>query len=108
MRDESLQFLTALLNTPSPPGHEARGQRVWLDYVKQFSEETFTDAHGNAVAVLNKGGSPRLMLAGHADEIAMAVNFIDEHGFIYVRKLGGVDAAITKAQRITIHAKAGP
>ena len=108
MRAESLQFLRTLLNTPSPPGHEARGQRVWLDYVKPFADETFTDAHGNAVAVLNKGGSPRLMLAGHADEIAMAVNYIDEHGFIYVRKLGGVDPAITKAQRITIHTKAGP
>jgi endoglucanase len=57
---------------------------------------------------LNKGGSPRLMLAAHADEIAMAVNFINDEGFIYVRKLGGVDAAITKAQRVTIHTKAGP
>jgi endoglucanase len=108
MRDQSLEFLQRLLNTPSPPGHEARGQRVWLDYAATFADETFTDAHGNAVAVLNKGGSPRLMLAGHADEIAMAVNYIDENGFIYVRKLGGVDPAITKAQRITIHTKAGP
>jgi putative aminopeptidase FrvX len=108
MRDESLEFLRMLLNTPSPPGHEARGQRVWLDYAKRYADETFTDAHGNAVAVLNKGGSPRVMLAGHADEIAMAVNWIDDNGYIYVRKLGGVDPAITKAQRITIHAKAGP
>jgi len=108
MRDESLSFLKALLNTPSPPGHEARGQRVWLDYVSRFGDETFTDAYGNAVAILNKGGSPRVMLAGHADEIAMTVNYIDPQGFIYVRKLGGVDPAITKAQRITIHTKAGP
>src|SRR3954467_7750517 len=108
MRPESLNFLQKLINTPSPPAHEAKGQRVWLDYVAPFADETFTDVHGNAVAVLNKGGSPRIMLAGHADEIAMAVNFIDEHGFIYVRKLGGVDPAITKAQRITIHTKAGP
>ena len=48
------------------------------------------------------------MLAGHADEIAMAVNYIDENGFIYVRRMGGVDAAITKAQRVTIHTKRGP
>jgi putative aminopeptidase FrvX len=108
MRDESLEFLRTLLNTPSPPGHEARGQRVWLDYARQFADETYTDAHGNAVAVLNKGGSPRLMLAGHADEIAMAVNYIDEQGFIYVRKLGGIDPAITKAQRVTVHAAGGP
>ncbi len=108
MRDESLQFLKTLVNTPSPSGHEFRGQRVWLDYVQPFADETFSDAYGNAVAVLNKGGSPRLMLAAHADEIAMVVNFINKEGFIYVRKLGGIDPAITKAQRVNIHSKGGP
>jgi putative aminopeptidase FrvX len=108
MRQPSLNFLEQLVNTPSPTGHETRGQRVWLDYVKPFADETFSDAYGNCVAVLNKGGSPRLMLAAHADEIAMAVNYIDENGFIYVRKMGGVDAAITKAQRVVIHARKGP
>jgi putative aminopeptidase FrvX len=108
MRDESLQFLERLVNTPSPSGREARGQRVWLDYVTPFADETFSDAYGNTVAVLNKGGSPRLMLAAHADEISMAVNYIDSNGFIYVRKVGGIDPAITKAQRIVIHAKGGP
>jgi putative aminopeptidase FrvX len=108
MREESLKFLQSLVNTPSPSGHEGRGQRVWLNYVSNFADETYTDAYGNAVAVLNKGGSPRVMLAGHADEIGMTVNFINKDGFIYVRKLGGVDPAITKAQRVTIHTKKGP
>src|ERR1035441_8940409 len=103
----SLSFLKTLVNTPSPVGHEARGQRAWLDYAGQFADETFSDAYGNCVAVLNKGGSPRLMLAGHADEIAMAVNYINDEGFIYVRKMGGVDAAITKAQRVVIHTRNG-
>jgi putative aminopeptidase FrvX len=107
MREDSLRFLKTLVNTPSPVGHEVRGQRVWLDYAKPFADETFSDAYGNCVAVLNKGGSPRLMLAGHADEIAMAVNYIDENGFIYVRRMGGIDAAITKAQRVVIHAREG-
>ena len=100
MREQSLNFLRTLVNTPSPTGHETRGQRVWLDYAKQFADETFSDAYGNCVAVLNKGRSPRIMLAAHADEIAMAVNYIDDNGFIYVRRMGGIDAAITKAQRI--------
>src|ERR1700689_4302171 len=107
MREQSLNFLRTLVNTPSPTGHEVRGQRVWLDYAKQFAEETFSDAYGNCVAVLNKGGSPRLMLAAHADEIAMAGNFISDEGFIYVRKMGGVDAANPKAQRIVIHSRDG-
>jgi putative aminopeptidase FrvX len=108
MREPSLNFLRTLVNTPSPTGHEVRGQRVWLDYVKAFAEETFSDAYGNCVAVLNKGGSPRIMLAAHADEIALAVNYINDKGFIYVKKMGGVNAAITKAQRVTIHSRQGP
>jgi len=68
MREPSIKFLQSLVNTPSPSGHEVRGQRVWLNYVSQFADETYTDAYGNAVAVLNKGGSPRIMLAGHADK----------------------------------------
>src|SRR5262245_62360058 len=91
MREQSLAFLRELLNTPSPSGFEARGQRVWLDYVQRYAEETETDAYGNVVAWLNRGGSPRLMLAAHADEIAMTVNFINEQGYLYVRRVGGVD-----------------
>ncbi len=108
MRSESLEFLKTLVNTPSPSGNEARGQRVWLDYVAPYADETYWDAYGNCVAVRNKGGTPRVMLAAHADEIAMTVNYISDEGFIYVRRLGGVDAAITKAQRVWIHAKKGP
>lgn len=107
MRNESLKFLEKLINTPSPSGFETRGQRVWLDYVTKFAEATETDAYGNAVAWFNKGGSPRIMLAAHADEIAMTVNFINEQGFIYVRRVGGIDPAITKAQRVNIHARGG-
>lgn len=108
MRTPSLEFLRKLVNTPSPVGHEARGQRVWLDYARQFADETFSDAYGNCVALLNRGGSPRIMLAGHADEIAMAVSYIDDNGFVYVKRMGGVDAAIMKAQRLTIHTRNGP
>ena len=108
MNKDSLQFLETLVNTPSPSGHESRGLRVWLDYVDQFADETYSDSYGNCVAVLNKGGGPRLMLAGHADEIGMTVNYIDDKGYVYVRKLGGTNPAITKAQRLTIHTLKGP
>jgi putative aminopeptidase FrvX len=108
MRKRSLQFLERLVNTPSPSGHEARGQRVWLEYVREYAQETFSDAYGNCVAVLNKGGSPRLMLAAHADEIGLVVNYINEEGFLYVRRIGGTDPGITKAQRVIVHARRGP
>ena len=86
MRKESLAFLEELVNTPSPTSYETRGQRVWLDYVSQFADETHHDEYGNCVATLNKGGGPRIMLAGHADEIALSVNYIDDNGFIFVKQ----------------------
>jgi len=108
MRKASLEFLRTLVNTPSPSGQETRGQRVWLDHVEPWADETYSDAYGNCVAVLNRGGSPRLMLAAHADEIALSVNFITDKGFVHVRRLGGVDPAITKAQRVVVHTRQGP
>ena len=107
MRDQSVAFLRELIDTPSPSGFETRGQRVWLKYVRKYADETETDAYGNAVAWLNRGGSPRLMLAGHADEIGMTVNLITEQGYVHVRRLGGVDPAITRAQRVEIHSRDG-
>jgi endoglucanase len=108
MRTESLQFLETLVNTPSPVGHETRGQRVWLDYAGAFADETFSDPYGNCVAVGNKGGSPRIMLAAHADEIAMVVNYVTDEGFIHVRRTGGINPAIIRAQRAIIHSRSGP
>jgi len=108
MREKSLEFLKTLVNTPSPSGQEVRGQRVWLNHVREYADETSSDAYGNCVAVLNRGGSPRLMLAAHADEIALAVNYIDKEGFLYVRKLGAVDPIVAKAQRVVVHTAAGP
>lgn len=103
MREASLNFLRTLANTPSPTGNEVLGQRVWLDYVKPWAARTFSDAYGNCVAVINPGGSPRVMLAAHADEIALTVNHITEEGYVHVLQRGGVDAAIMKAQRVNLH-----
>ena len=60
MNKRSLQFLKSLVNTPSPSGHESKGLRIWMDYVDQYADETYSDAYGNCVAVLNKGLLPRL------------------------------------------------
>ena len=81
---------------------------MWLDYASQYADETFSDSYGNCVAVLNKGGGPRIMLAAHADEIAMTVNYITDEGFIHVRRAGGINPGITRAQRATVHSKGGP
>lgn len=108
MRKQSLEFLKKLLTTPSPSGFERQGQRVWLDYAKQYADDTFTDTYGNAVAVVNPGGDPKVMIAGHADEIGLMVSHIDEKGFIYVKTIGGIDPAVMAGKRLTIQSKNGP
>jgi putative aminopeptidase FrvX len=108
MRDESLAFLRQLLTTPSPTGFEAKGQRVWWNYVAGFADEVESDAYGNVYAVVNPNGSPTVMLTGHADEIGLMVNYISDDGFLYYRPIGGVDAALVRGRRVTIHSERGP
>ena len=108
MRPESLRFLTELLNTPTPSSEEARGQRVWLDYLAPFADKTETDTYGNAIAVLNPEGSPKIMVEGHADEIAFQIQYIDEDGFIYFSGVGGHDPGLARGQRVYIHGRNGP
>jgi endoglucanase len=108
MRDESYQFLKKLLETPSPSGFETRGQRVWMDYVGQFADEVYSDAYGNCFAVVNPGGSPKVLLSGHSDEIGFMVQHISDHGFIYFQTIGGSDPAIARGQRVVVHGKEGP
>jgi len=108
MRPESLEFLGNLLNTPTPSSDEARGQRVWLNYVKAYADSIETDTYGNAIAVLNPEGSPKIMVEGHADEIAFQIQYIDEDGFIYFSGVGGHDPSLARGQRVHIHGRKGP
>ena len=107
MRKESLEFLKELLTTPSPSGHESAGQRIWCDYARRYADEVRTDAYGNAVAVLNPGGDPKLMLDGHLDEIGLMVKHIEEKGYIYFQRIGGVDPGLVRGKRVNIHTAKG-
>lgn len=108
MKKKSLKFLEKLVNTPSPCSREIQGQRVWKEYVKDFADEMESDTYGNVVARLNPGAEYKVVLAAHADEIAMTVGFINDNGFIYSRKLGGINPMIMPAQRVLIHTARGP
>lgn len=107
MRKESLDFLKTLLTTASPSGYESAGQRVWCEYARRYADEVRTDAYGNAVAVLNPRGDPRIMLDGHADELGLMIKHIDEKGFIYFQRIGGVDPAVVRTKRVNIHTAKG-
>ncbi len=108
MRKESEEFLKALIETPSPSGFERAAQEVWKNYVSEFAHEVSKDVHGNCTAVINPEGSPRLMLAGHIDEIGFMVTYIDDDGYIYFSAIGGHDPGLVSGQRLMVSGEKGP
>jgi len=107
LRKKSLDFLKSILSSPSPSGYEQPVQKLWTNYVKPFAD-VHTDSHGNTIGVVNHEGSPRLMFAGHCDEIGFLVRYIDDKGFIYFGAVGGFDEGIIPGRRIMIHTSNGP
>jgi len=101
------EFLVRFLSTISPSGFEEEAARVWSEEAKAFAERTWRDLHGNAFAVVNEKGSPRVMLAGHMDEIGLMVSHVDDKGYLYLRPIGGWDAQILPGQRVWIRTKNG-
>jgi putative aminopeptidase FrvX len=104
----SYAFLKNLVNMPSPTGFEWNGQKLWLDYIKAFTDEQFTDPYGSAAAVINPGAPFKVVLEAHADEISWFVNYITAEGLIYLKRNGGVDHQVAPAKRVIIHGRKGP
>ncbi len=103
-------FLKTLLNTPSPSGFETRGQKVWVDYVRQFADSVEIDAYGNAFATLNPAtgeGDPTILISGHVDELGLMISHISDEGFLYFKGIGGVDRTLIRGQRMTVHGAKG-
>ena len=107
MRPESLQFLRNLIETPSPSGFEQPVQRVVREYVAPYADEVKTDVHGNVIAVKNPGGYPRLMLAGHCDQIGMMIQHVTDDGYLYFAAIGGIDPAIMPGIPVVVHNERG-
>jgi endoglucanase len=104
----TLGFLKKLLDTPGPSGFEQAPARVWREEVKGFADEVHGDVHGNSIAALNPKGKPRLMLAGHIDEIGLQVTHVDDEGFLYFSGIGGWDSQVLVGQRVLLLGRQGP
>ncbi|MFB6290812.1 MAG: M42 family metallopeptidase [Candidatus Bipolaricaulia bacterium] len=105
MRSETVDFLEKYVNTLSPSGYEDEAAKIWKEEAKEFADEVRGDLHGNSFATVNKGGSPRIMLAGHTDEIGLMVNQITEDGYLFFNTIGGWDNQIFPGQRVQLRGK---
>jgi endoglucanase len=105
MTDDARSFLIELLNTPSPSGFEADGQRTWATYARPYADAVESDSYGNTWAILRadtEADAPRLMLEAHADEIGFMVNYITDKGFLHIYRIGGSDPAVMRGRRVSI------
>ena len=106
MREASYDFLKRLLGTPGPSGAEGAAAEVWRAEASAFSEVR-GDRMGNSFATLNPGGSPRVMLSGHIDEIGLMVTHVDEQGLLRFTGVGGWDPQVLVGQRVRMQTRDG-
>lgn len=106
MDEHSVAFLQRLLATASPSGDEVAAARVWREEAATFADQVTTDVRGSTLALLN-GGAPRVLLAGHIDEIGLMITYIDDDGFLSFSTIGGWDTQVLVGQRVRLLGHAG-
>ncbi len=107
MEAEQKQFLKDLLETPSPSGFETENLRRWRERAEEAADTVRSDSYGNTVATVNPGADASVVVAGHVDEVGMMVNHVSEDGFLYVKKVGGLDEGVAEARRVVVHGEEG-
>jgi putative aminopeptidase FrvX len=109
MDKKDLEFLTALVEAPSPSGYEQPAAKVFRERLSKTADKVATNVMGSVHATIagTKKDGVSVMLAGHIDEIGMMVNYITPDGFIAFSAIGGVDAAILPGMRVRVHTKDG-
>lgn len=107
MHDDARLFFDQAIATPSPSGYEERIQQLVRDYITPHADRVRIDVHGNLIAESGNDAGPRLMLAGHCDQIGMLVSYIDENGFVYAQTIGGWDPQQLIGQAMSIWTRSG-
>ena len=108
MDDTARRFFEQIVETPSPSGYEQPVQKLVRKYVEPHSDAVTADVHGNLIAAFGDADGPRLMYAGHCDQIGMLVSHIDENGFLYAQTIGGWDPQQLVGQAMTVWTDDGP
>jgi putative aminopeptidase FrvX len=106
MREASYEFLKRLLSTPGPSGNEGAAARVWREEAEAFAGVR-GDRMGNSFATIGAGGSPKVMLSGHIDEIGVMVTHVDDKGLLRFTGVGGWDPQVLVGQRVRLQAQGG-
>lgn len=106
MSDQALHMYKELTETPGTPGHEGRVREVMKKYIEPYADEITTDNLGSLIARKGSQG-PKIMVAGHLDEVGFMVTMITEKGFLKFQPLGGWWEQVMLAQRVAIQTRKG-
>lgn len=109
--DDTLTMLKELTEANGVPGQEGPVREVMARYLAPLGE-VVTDNLGSIVAYktgkgVAKDDAPRVLVAGHMDEVGFMVTLIDDNGFLKFQSLGGWWEQVMLAQRVTIRTRKG-
>jgi len=101
--DKTLTMLKELTDANGIPGNEKEVREVFEKYISPYADEVTIDNLGSSIAKkVGDENGPKIMVAGHLDEIGFMVTRIDDNGFIYFQTVGGWWNQVMLAQRVTI------
>jgi endoglucanase len=107
-QDEMLRMLRELTDAPGVPGQEEAVRRVMRRYLEPLGEIVTDNLGGIAGRKEGQAGGPKIMVAGHLDEIGFMITRITDEGYLKFQTLGGWWEQVMLAQRVEIHTRHGP
>ena len=108
MKTETIDLLRELTETNGLPGFESRIAAIMRSRLEDICEIS-SDNLGSLIARLEGASErPRVMLAGHMDEIGFMVKLVTEDGFIKFAQLGGWWDQVLLGHRVVIETTNGP
>ncbi|MDR5683858.1 MAG: M42 family metallopeptidase [Armatimonadota bacterium] len=105
---DTMQMLREITEAPGVPGFEEPVRQVMHKYLSPLGE-ILHDRLGSIVA--RKEGSaaqPKVIVAGHMDEIGFLVTRITDEGYVKFQTLGGWWSQVMLAQRVQVLTRRGP
>ena len=105
--DATLEMLKELTEAHGVPGYEEPIRAVVRKYLEPLGDLS-QDKIGSVICQMNGSApSPRIMLAGHMDEIGFMVKHITDDGFIRFLPLGGWFDQVLLGQRVILKTRQG-
>ncbi|UCD98586.1 MAG: M42 family metallopeptidase [Chloroflexota bacterium] len=107
MADSTLELLKELTEANGIPGYESPVRNIVRNLLEPLGKIS-QDKIGSVICEVNGSSeAPKLMLAGHMDEIGFMVKHITKEGFLHFLPLGGWFDQVLLGQRLVIKTKKG-